>query len=325
MDKESLEIGAGVIETERDGLSALAGVLRDSETELSRAFIESVELCLALKGRLIVTGMGKSGHVARKIAATFASTGTPASFVHPAEASHGDLGMITGDDLILALSFSGETAELGDVVAHARRFRIKLIAITGNAEATLARGGDAVLILPGAAEACSAAPAPTTSTTMMMALGDALAVAVLRRKGFTESQFREFHPGGKLGATLTRVTDLMHHTDMPLRGAGDLMPEVVKTISDRGFGCAGIVDTAGALIGIITDGDLRRHISQDLGAMRARDIMTSPPHVVSRESLAGEALALFSEKKITSVFIVDREGKPIGLVHVHDCLNLGVI
>lgn len=323
--KNHAEIAAGVIETEIGGLSALVAQLRDAKSDFSTGVGDAVNRLAGLKGRVILTGMGKSGHVARKIAATFASTGTAASFVHPGEASHGDLGMITCDDMVMALSNSGETAELGDIIAYAERFSIPLIVITAGADSTLARAGDIRLILPEVAEACATTPAPTTTTTMMMALGDALAVALLQEKGVTARDFRSFHPGGRLGAALKRVTDLMHHTQIPLCKGEDSVEHAVNIITTSGFGCAGVVDAKGVLVGMVTDGDLRRHFSRSLSDARVADIMTNDPHVVAEDSVAAEALALFSDRKITAVFIVDAARRPLGLVHVHDCLEIGVI
>lgn len=319
------QIAVGVIETEIAGLAALADALRDGDRALAQAFDAATQRCEAVKGRLIVTGMGKSGHVARKIAATFASTGAPASFVHPAEASHGDLGMISREDVIIALSNSGETPELEDIIGYAGRFDIPLIAITSGEGSALALASDICLTLPTAVEACAITRAPTTSTAMMLALGDALAVAILQRKGFTASDFHNFHPGGKLGAALKRVTDLMHHKKMPLCKPEDKVEQAVASITAAGFGCVGAVDKEGRLVGIVTDGDLRRHYTSPLSDTQVKDIMTKDPQVVTEDSLAAEALALFTERKITAVFIVDAKRKPLGLLHVHDCLSIGVI
>ncbi len=318
-------IAAAAIRTEIDGLAALADAMTDGDSALARAFDAAAAACADVKGRLIVTGMGKSGHVARKIAATFASTGAPASFVHPAEASHGDLGMISRDDIVIALSNSGETPELGDVIAYAGRFDIPLIAMTSGADSALAQAAAMRLILPPAKEACAVTGAPTTSTAMMMALGDALAVTILQRKGFTATDFHTFHPGGRLGAALKRVSDLMHHKEMPLCGPQDTVERAVKAINAGGFGCVGAVDEDGRLVGIVTDGDLRRHYDRHVVDARVADIMTPGPQVVTPDSLAAEALALFSERKITAVFIVDEDNRPLGLLHVHDCLSIGVI
>ncbi|PQA88551.1 KpsF/GutQ family sugar-phosphate isomerase [Hyphococcus luteus] len=324
-DHENIEFGLDIIATEIDGLEALRAVLADRKGAFAAAFDSATELLLRNTGRVIVTGMGKSGHVARKIAATLASTGAPAAFVHPGEASHGDLGMIGAGDVVLALSNSGETAELGDIIGYAGRFDIPLIAMTAGAQSTLARAADIALILPGAREACAITGAPTTSTTMTMALGDALAVTILRRKGFTANDFHQFHPGGKLGAALKHVTELMHHTDMPLCRPADTVAHAVDVISKMGFGCTGVVDDDGALIGMVTDGDLRRHFSRSLKDAQVKDIMTADPQVVRETSLAAEALALLSGRKITAVFIVDENRRPLGLLHVHDCLSVGVL
>lgn len=314
-----------VFETEIEGMQTLVEALRESGSPLTKAVQDSVALCANVKGRVIVTGMGKSGHVARKIAATLASTGTRASYVHPAEASHGDLGMISTDDVVLALSNSGETAELGDILGYAGRFGIPLIAMTANADSTLARAGDVQLIIPKAREACSVTKAPTTSTTLMMALGDAVAVAILRGKGFSAEDFHTFHPGGKLGASLKRVTDLMHHTDMPLCGPDDPVADAVGKITESGFGCVGVVGADGKLAGMVTDGDLRRHFDETIEDKPVTSIMTANPRTVRHDALAAEALSLMSTHRITALFIVDDAGKPLGLLHVHDCLASGVI
>lgn len=319
------DIAADVIETEIEGLASLGALLRDKESALAGAVNDAVARLAGLRGRIILTGMGKSGHVARKIAATFASTGAAAAFVHPAEASHGDLGMITDQDMILALSNSGETEELRDILAYARRFAIPLIAMTSGAGSTLANAGDVCLLLPNVKEAGATTPAPTTTTTMMMALGDALAVALLRENGVTAKDFQAFHPGGRLGAALKRVTDLMHHREMPLCKAEDDADTAIRTITNGGFGCVGVVGSDGALVGIVTDGDLRRHLQKLSRGAKVSEIMTRDPHVVRKESVAAEALALFSDRKITAVFIVDKERRPLGLLHVHDCLAVGVL
>ncbi len=313
----SLDIARTVLALEIKGLEAL-------KTSLGKEFAAAVDLIGKAKGRLAVTGMGKSGHVARKIAATFSSTGTPALFVHPAEASHGDLGMISRDDVILALSKSGETAELGDVLAYAARFSIPVIAISSAPQAALARAARIALTLPVIAEACGETFAPTTSTTMMMALGDALAVALLRARGFSASDFQGFHPGGKLGAALRKARDLMHGADtLPLAGLSAPMLEVVDVISRGKFGCAGIVDQNGLLKGIITDGDIRRHFSNNVQSKTAADIMTKNPRTAGPDTLAGDVLAYMSENKITALFVIENE-KPVGIIHVHDCLSIGV-
>ncbi|MDA8231833.1 MAG: KpsF/GutQ family sugar-phosphate isomerase [Magnetospirillum sp.] len=306
-----------VLTTEAEALTALAQSLGDD-------FGQAVERLASAPGRVIVTGMGKSGHVARKIAATLASTGRPAFFVHPGEASHGDLGMITADDAVVALSNSGETSELGDIVAYTRRFAIPLVAMTSRPGSALAQAADVALILPPIAEACPMGLAPTTSTTMMLALGDALAVALLERKNFSAADFKVFHPGGKLGTQLLKVGDLMHGGDsLPLVGSGAPMAEVILVMTAKSLGCAGVVGTDGALAGIITDGDLRRHMRADLLALAACDVMTKNPKTVPPNMLAAEAVRIMNAKSITSVFVVE-DRVPVGVVHVHDCLRAGV-
>lgn len=306
-----------VLKVEADGLAALA----DS---LGGAFVAALDLIVAADGRVVVSGMGKSGHVARKIAATLASTGTPAMFVHPAEASHGDLGMITREDVVLALSNSGETPELTDLVSYARRFRIPLIAITGRADSSLEQAADAALVLPQVPEACPIGLAPTTSTTMMLALGDALAVSLLERRGFSAADFKVFHPGGQLGRRLLRVSDLMHAGDeVPLAHQALSMGEALLVMTAKSFGCVGVVDDAGRLLGIVTDGDLRRHLRPDLLERTVADIMTRNPRTVAAHILAAEALGLMNACAITSLFVTDGE-RPVGILHVHDCLRAGV-
>jgi arabinose-5-phosphate isomerase len=273
---------------------------------------------------VVVTGMGKSGHVARKIAATLASTGTPAYFVHPGEASHGDLGVISRDDVIIALSWSGETVELKNLIDYAKRFHVALIALTARSDSTLARAADVALILPAAREACSLGLAPTTSTLMQLALGDALAVALFESHGFTALQFKDLHPGGRLGASLTFVRDVMHTgPKVPLVSRGTKMSEAVVEMSAKGFGCVGVVDGDGALCGIITDGDLRRHMRDDLLARAVEQVMTARPKAIRGDQLAAEALELMNASKVTALFVID-DAKPVGLVHVHDLLRIGV-
>jgi arabinose-5-phosphate isomerase len=268
--------------------------------------------------------MGKSGHVGHKIAATFASTGTPAFFVHPGEASHGDLGMITASDAVLCLSNSGETPELNDLVAHAKRFDIPLIAIVGRDGSTLAQAADVALVLPKTPEACPLGLAPTTSTTMMLALGDALAVALLERKGFTAEDFQVLHPGGKLGKALIKVSDIMHVGDeVPLVRLGTGMRDAVLTMTAKTFGCVGIVDLDGSLVGIITDGDLRRHMSPKLLDRKVEEIMTRQPITVRPDQLVSEALELLNTSKKTQLIVVEAK-KPVGVVHFHDLLRAGV-
>ena len=315
---DHVKIAKEVIDFEISGLTALKNALNGD-------FSSALSVLKNAQGRIIVTGMGKSGHVARKIAATFSSTGSPSVFVHPGEASHGDLGMISGKDVILALSKSGETNELGDLLAYAARFSIPVVAITAQPESTLAKSSAAALILPNAVEACGETHAPTTSTTMMMAAGDALAIALLRERGFTANDFHGFHPGGNLGAALRRVRDMMHGSDrLPLAPGDQPVSDIVKVISGGGFGCVGVTGKDGRLAGIITDGDLRRHFGADLSNKKAQDVMTKTPHTTRADALAGDVLALMSREKITALFVVE-DGKPIGLVHVHDCLTTGVL
>ena len=271
--------------------------------------------------------MGKSGHVGRKIAATFASTGTPALFIHPAEASHGDLGMILPGDAVLALSNSGETAELADLVAHARRFDLPLIAVTARRDSALARAASIILLLPAAPEACPMGLAPTTSTTMQLALGDALAVALLTRRGFTATEFRNFHPGGRLGARLKRVRDLMHTGDaVPLAAPGLPMEEALLLMTGKGFGCLGAVDESGRLLGVLTDGDLRRSMGSDLLTRKVGDVMSTAPRTIAAEALAAEALHVMNAgtRPVTSLFVMDAAGHAVGILHVHDLLRAGI-
>ncbi|MDP2355337.1 MAG: KpsF/GutQ family sugar-phosphate isomerase [Beijerinckiaceae bacterium] len=311
---------------ERAGIAALETSLASRGPEgLGGAFDAAVVRMSSAAGRTIVTGMGKSGHIGRKIAATMASTGTPAYFVHPGEASHGDLGMIRQDDVILALSWSGETAELADIITYAKRFSIPLIAITSSAESALGRQADVCLCLPKSEEACPNGLAPTTSTTMQLAVGDALAVALLEVRGFSASDFRLYHPGGKLGASLTYVRDVMHAGDrLPLIRPDATMGEAILEISAKGFGCVGVIDPAGKLIGIVTDGDLRRHMAPDLVTARVADIMTSKPRTIVADLLAAEAMEILNSKKITALFVLDDERLPAGIVHLHDLLRVGV-
>jgi arabinose-5-phosphate isomerase len=309
------------LETEAAGINALAAAISDG---LGEAFIAAIDLMRQARGRVIVTGMGKSGHVGRKIAATLASTGTPAFFVHPSEASHGDLGMIATDDVIIALSWSGETAELKDLTDYSRRFRIGLIAVTAFAESTLGQAADVVLALPQAREACPHNLAPTTSTLMQHALGDALAIALLESRGFTALDFRVFHPGGRLGAMLKFVRDMMHTgAAIPLAAVGTRMSEAVVVMSAKGFGCVGITDPDGQLIGIVTDGDLRRHMRSDLLDARVETVMTHNPKTVRPDQLASEALEILNSSKITALMVAEA-GKPVGIVHFHDLLRAGV-
>jgi arabinose-5-phosphate isomerase len=318
--KAAAQSAIRTVNTEAKGLAALASALNNG---LAEPFAEAVELISKITGRLIVTGVGKSGHIGSKIAATMASTGTPAFFVHPAEANHGDLGMIDLDDAILAISWSGETAELKGIVTYARRFNIPIIAITSGVDSTLGRESTVLLALPKTAEACPHGLAPTTSTAMQLVLGDALAIALLEARGFTPDQFRTFHPGGKLGASLVKVSEIMHVGDsLPLVKSGTLMTEAVSEISGKGFGCVGIVSEDGRLTGIITDGDLRRHLGPNLLTQTVDEVMTRNPKRVDRDTLAGKALQLVNSSSITTVFVVE-DDKPIGLVHLHDLLRIG--
>ncbi|HZP75095.1 MAG TPA: KpsF/GutQ family sugar-phosphate isomerase [Pseudolabrys sp.] len=309
------------LEVEAGGLNAMAAALRDG---LGRSFIAAVELIRSAKGRLIITGMGKSGHVGRKIAATFASTGTPAFFVHAGEASHGDLGMITPDDVMLALSWSGETAELKNLIDYSRRFRIGLIALTAAADSTLGKAADVTLVLPDAREACPHNLAPTTSSLMQLALGDALAIALLESRGFTAIDFGVLHPAGRLGAMLKFARDIMHiGKEVPLCPLGTRMAEAIVEMSGKGFGCVGITDAQGTLVGIITDGDLRRHMRSDLLDVAVETVMTRGPKTVRPDQLASEALELLNSSKITALFVADGR-KPLGILHLHDLLRVGV-
>ena len=322
-----LRIAAEVLRIEAQGLASLERALAPGEP-LASGLVQALDVIAALPGRVVVCGIGKSGHVGRKIQATLASTGTPSLFVHPAEASHGDLGMIRPDDAVLMLSNSGETSELADVIGHCRRFAIALIAMTARPDSTLARAADIVLALPDAAEACPMGLAPTTSTTMQLALGDALAVALLQRRGFTASDFGLFHPGGRLGARLRHVSELMHGGDMiPLAGPDLPMLQAVMLMTSKAFGCLGIVEPAGSLIGIITDGDLRRAIERDLHRLRTGEVMNARPRTIAPDMLAAEALHLMNAgpRPITSLFVVDGARRPVGVLHVHDLLRAGIV
>ncbi len=309
-------------------LTIEADAIRLLEQSLDDAFASAVNQIADAKGRVIVSGMGKNGHIGNKIAATLASTGTPAQFVHPAEASHGDLGMITKEDVVLCLSNSGGTKELSDIIAYTRRFNIPLIAIVGKADSTLGRRADIVLLLPEAPEACPMGLAPTTSTTMALALGDALAVALLERQGFDSDQFKVFHPGGNLGGSLLKVSDLMHTGDaIPLKPMSTLMSEALIEISSKSFGCVGIIDDAERLVGVITDGDLRRHMGPELLQKKAKDVMTADPQTISQRALAGEALAQMNStgyNGITCLFVKEND-TVVGIISVHDCLRSGVM
>ena len=310
------------VATARRVLAVEADALTRMAQTLGPPFAAVVDVLAAIRGRVVLTGVGKSGHVARKITATLASTGTPALFVHATEASHGDLGMIGAEDAVLALSKTGETKELADVIAYAKRFAIPLIGMTADAASALGRAADHLLLLPDAPEAADALNAPTTSTTLQMALGDAVAVALLERRGFTPHDFRTFHPGGKLGAALRSVGDLMHRgEEVPLVAADLPMPQVLLVMTEKRFGVAGVVDADGRLAGVITDGDLRRKID-GLMAHSAAEVMTPSPLVVAPDVLAGEALSLM-QGRITVLFVVE-DGRPVGVLHIHDLLRGGV-
>jgi len=315
---------ARVLYHEAEALQALAEKIFSD-----RNFSDAVDLIVNIEGRVIVTGMGKSGHIARKIAATMASTGTPAFFVHPGEASHGDMGMIVRGDVVLALSNSGESRELGDLIQYTRRFAIPLIGLTSRPSSTLGGSADLALLLPELPEACPNGLAPTTSTTMALALGDALAVALLERRGFSADDFQIYHPGGKLGQQLMRVSEIMHGgTDVPLVDMNTTLPETFTVMSEKGFGAVGLTDADGKLAGIITDGDIRRHISADLLTKTAAEIMTQNPKTVLPDTLVGEAMAVMNDvkgrfRRITCLFVVDGDGRPVGILHLHDCLKAG--
>jgi arabinose-5-phosphate isomerase len=317
----AIESALRTLDAEASGLTALSAAIHDG---LGAAFVAAVERIRDARGRVIVTGMGKSGHVGRKIAATFASTGTPAFFVHPGEASHGDLGMITADDVIMALSWSGETAELKDLIDYSRRFRIGLIAMTAHAASTLGAAADVPLLLPQAREACPHNLAPTTSSLLQLALGDALAIALLESRGFTALDFQLLHPRGKLGAMLRFVRDLMHTgAKVPLVALGTCMADAIVRMSAGSFGCVGITDDGGRLVGIITDGDLRRHMRPDLLDALVEDVMTRRPKTVRPDQIASEVLELLNASTITAAIVVDGS-MPVGIVHMHDLLRAGV-
>ena len=313
-----LDVARRVLKDEAAGLATIADSLDDN-------FVKAVDIMAKADGRVVVSGMGKSGHIANKIAATLASTGTPAQYVNAAEASHGDLGMITKRDVVLALSNSGETVELSDLVAHTKLNSIPLIALVGRRGSSLDQAGDASLVLPDIREACPLNLAPTTSTTGMLAIGDALAVALLERQGFSPDDFNALHPGGQLGRRFIKVADIMRRNDaLPLVTGDTKMSEALLEMSAKGLGCIGIVDSAGRLEGIVTDGDLRRHMENDLLQRTAAEIMTRAPKTMTAESLAASALRLLNEQKITSLFVVE-DGRPTGLLHIHDLLRAGIV
>jgi len=319
---EAVASATRTLQLEAEGLSALQAGLK---AHLAERFAEALDILRGCRGRVIVTGMGKSGHVGLKVAATLSSTGTPAHFVHPSEASHGDLGMITRDDAILAFSWSGETVELGNILSYSRRFAVPLIAITSNPESTLAGAAEVVVPLPQAKEACPHGLAPTTSTVMQLALGDSIAIALLESKGFTALDFGVLHPGGQLGARLKFVGDLMHTGNgLPLTSADTVMSEAIVVMTEKALGCLGVVDGNGILKGIITDGDLRRHMGDGLLVSRAAEIMTPEPKTVTPDLMASAALEVINASAITALFVVEN-GRPVGIIHIHDLLRAGVV
>ena len=305
-------------------LSIEAKALDGLANSLGQSFCRALDILAGVSGRIVVTGMGKSGHIGHKIASTLSSTGTPAFFVHPAEASHGDLGMITSDDAVLAFSNSGETTELADIAGYAKRFEIPLIGITGGKDSTLAEASDVALILPATEEACPMGLAPTTSTTVMLALGDAISVALLERKNFSPDEFHVLHPGGKLGRRLIKVSDIMHGgEELPLINEGSLMSEALIEMSAKSFGCIGIVGPEGELEGVITDGDLRRHMNPELVGKKVNEVMTKGVQAINPEMLASVALGIMNVRSITNIFVT-RDDRPVGILHIHDCLRAGV-
>jgi len=321
---EAVVSATRTLQLETEGLSALQAALAN---HLGHSFAAALETLRGCSGRVIVTGIGKSGHVGLKVAATLSSTGTPAHFVHPSEASHGDLGMITRDDAILAFSWSGETVELGNIVSYSRRFAVPLIAVTSNPDSTLAQAAEVVLALPHAKEACPHGLAPTTSTVMQLALGDCIAIALLESKGFTAIDFKALHPGGQLGAKLKFVSDLMHKEDrLPITALHTPMAEALVIMTEKAFGCLGVVDDDGRLVGIITDGDLRRHMGDGLLTRRTGEIMTTGPKTVAPDTMTAEALAIMnlSERPFTALFVVENDC-PVGILHIHDLLRAGVV
>ncbi|MGI9524145.1 MAG: KpsF/GutQ family sugar-phosphate isomerase [Hyphomicrobiaceae bacterium] len=310
------------LDLEVRGLARLRDDLRGA---MADSFTAAVAVLGEANGRVIVTGIGKSGHVGQKLAATLASTGTPSFFVHPSEASHGDLGMITHDDVVVAISWSGETVELANILTYSRRFAVPLISITSQKDSALGRASDVCLQLPRAQEACPHGLAPTTSTTMTLALGDCIAIALLEAKGFSALDFKEFHPGGSLGSQLKFVRDIMHTAAaLPLVDSDTIMSEALLTMTEKSFGCLGIVNATGQLIGMITDGDLRRHMGPELVRLRACDIMTRDPDTLSPTVLASAAVEHINARKRTQMFVVEH-GQPVGIVHIHDLLRAGIV
>lgn len=315
-----------ILATARETIRQEITGLTDLSAALGDEFCTLVEHILSQpNGRVVMTGMGKSGHIARKIAATLASTGTPSFFVHPSEASHGDLGMITQNDTVIALSNSGETAELRDIIGYTRRFNIYLAAFVRRSSSMLVDAADVALVLPETPEATNTG-APTTSTTMMLALGDALATSLLEHRGFTSEDFSIFHPGGKLGQVFLTVDKLMHGgDDLPIVTPDATMDSVLIVMTEKRFGCAAVVDADQKLLGVITDGDLRRHMKGDLLAKSAKAVMTQNPLVIKPNMLAAKALGIMNDKKVTSLFVVDAQKTPVGVLHVHDLLRAGVM
>lgn len=326
-DKKNMTLPDRDLEEARRVLHLEAAALTSLSQSLETSFIKALDTLENTKGRIIISGMGKSGHIGKKMAATFASTGTPALFIHPAEASHGDLGMLTKSDTLLAMSVSGETAELSDIILFASRHHIPIIAMTFNPDSSLAHTANICLTLPKEEEACPLGMAPTTSSTMMLALGDAMAVCLLKRRGFSTEDFGSLHPGGKLGRKLLRVEQIMHQGDeLPLLHHGSCMQDVILEMTQKSLGCVGIVEDDGTLVGVITDGDLRRHMSPQLLQEKAKDIMTLRPRTISGTMLVAEAVSFLSENRITNVFVTEKkDGKefPLGVLHIHACLRAG--
>ena len=314
---EDLSRARKVLELETNGLKGLS-------KSLDGTFIEVIDVLQKIKGRVVVSGMGKSGHVARKISSTLASTGIPSFFVHPGEASHGDLGMIDNDDAVIAISNSGETPEMSNLVAYTRRFKIPLVVVTSKHRSSMAEQADFILLLPEVEEACPMGLAPTTSTIMAMALGDTIAVVLMERLGFTVDDFKLRHPGGQLGKRLLKVSDIMHDGDaVPITTGDKLMSEVLPEMTSKSFGCIAIVDAKNYILGIITDGDLRRHMADNILGLRADQVMTENPKTIRPKALASEAVMVMNESQITNLFVAD-DNKIVGVIHIHDCLRAGV-
>lgn len=325
MSSSILEIARQTLKIEMQGLEALSATLVGESGDAFLRAVSMIQAAQANGGRVILTGVGKSGHVGRKIAATLASTGTPSYFVHAAEASHGDLGMIQAADVVLALSWSGDAAELSNIISYTRRFNVGLIAITSREESALGATADVVLLLPRVAEACPHGLAPTTSTTMQIAIGDALAMSILSARGFSASDFREFHPGGKLGAILRRAGDLMHTGDaVPIVSDADSLSQAIVEMTSKRFGVTAVCDERGVIVGVITDGDLRRALEKSFFDHSVRDVMTKTPHLIEPDTLAHQALAKMNEARVTCLFVAE-DRRPIGVLHVHDLLRTGVI